>query len=379
MTDPSAPETISGADLVERVIESRVLHVGKFLTFRVDTVERADGSRATRDIAGHPGAVAIVALDGDGRVALVRQWRVPAGRALLEIPAGGLDVHGDGTTEDPDLAAARELEEETGLRAGSWRKLATFFSAPGFTEELMHLYLATDLSSAAADGRLGPDEDERLIVEWRPWPEAVGAIESGEICDAKSIVGLLWLERLVGRGDLGAGAGSAAPSGVVTGQYRLGPGEAARAIATLVGRSLGMRVLGFLLIAASFFSASVGDVLAVFGLIVGVGLVSGLIMVPFAFAQAVRRPDRIGADITVSASSTGIIFAADGRRLEDPWAIYREVRSDATMIALLTHRGQSRLIPIRAFDDAGLAAFRALLDERAVDAGRKASPGSDGR
>lgn len=186
---------------MERVIDSRVLHRGAFLEFRIDTIERADGTRAVRDIAGHPGAVAIVALDGDGRVALVRQWRLPADAALLEIPAGGLDVHADGSKEDPDTAAARELEEETGLRAGSWRKLGAFYSAPGFTDELMHLYIATDLTPADPAGRLGPDEDERLILEWRAWPDAVAAAERGEIRDAKSLVGLFWLAREMDQGE----------------------------------------------------------------------------------------------------------------------------------------------------------------------------------
>ena len=139
--------------------------------------------------------MAIVALDADDRVALVRQWRVPAGQALLEIPAGGLDIV-EGIKEDPLDAARRELEEETGLRAGSWQQLASFWSAPGFTEEVMHLFLATDLRPAHEEGRLGPDEDERLILEWLPWREAVAAVERGDICDAKSIVGLFWLERL---------------------------------------------------------------------------------------------------------------------------------------------------------------------------------------
>jgi ADP-ribose pyrophosphatase len=140
--------------------------------------------------------VAIVALDRDDDVALVRQWRLPANAALLEIPAGGLDVGEDGIKEHPDDAARRELEEETGLRARTWRKLGVFYTAPGFTDELMHLYLATDLEPASESGRLGPDEDERLILEWRPWREAVAAIDRGEIRDAKSIVGLFWLERL---------------------------------------------------------------------------------------------------------------------------------------------------------------------------------------
>ena len=178
-------------------MDREVLYRGKFLEFRVDTVERADGTRAIRDFAGHPGAVAIVALDAEGRVALVRQWRLAADDALLEIPAGGLDPTTDGSKEDPDLAARRELEEETGMRAGSWRKLGAFYSAPGFTDELMHLYLATDLTPASADGRLGPDEDERLILEWRPWQDAVAAAENGEIRDAKSVVGLFWLARVM--------------------------------------------------------------------------------------------------------------------------------------------------------------------------------------
>lgn len=138
-----------------------------------------------------------MALDAAGRVALVRQWRLAADDALLEVPAGGLDVTDDGSTEDPAIAAPRELEEETGLRAGSWRKLGEFYSAPGFTDELMHLYLATDLAPAEPDGRLGPDEDERLILEWHPWQDAVGLAEMGEIRDAKSIVGLFWLARVM--------------------------------------------------------------------------------------------------------------------------------------------------------------------------------------
>ena len=172
-----------------------MLHQGRYLTFRIDTIERADGTRATREIAGHPGAVAILAIDEDDRVLLVRQYRVAVGEALLEIPAGTLDVAADGSIEDPDLAAPRELEEETGMRAGTWRKIARFYTAPGFASELMHLYLATDLR--AADGeRLMPDEDELLLPVRLPWRDAVAAAERGELRDGKTLVALLWLAGL---------------------------------------------------------------------------------------------------------------------------------------------------------------------------------------
>ena len=178
-------------------MDSHVIHRGGYLTFRIDTVERPDGSRATRDVAQHPGAVAIVAVDKDDQVLLVRQYRSPAEQVLLEIPAGTLDIADDGSVEDPELASRRELEEETGYRAGSWRLLGTFWTAPGFATELMHLYLASELTAAGDDRRL-PEEDERLHLVRMPWRDAVVAAERGQISDAKSIVGLFWLGRLRG-------------------------------------------------------------------------------------------------------------------------------------------------------------------------------------
>ena len=174
-----------------------MIHRGRTLAFRVDTIERADGSRHQREIVEHPGAVAIVAIDEEDRVLLVRQFRTAVGRTLLEIPAGTLDVDpATGTVEDPALAAPRELEEETGQRAGQWHKLGAFWTAPGFATELMHLYLATDLYPADDDGRLGPDEDEALVAVRIPLAQAVAAAEDGRIADAKSIVGLLRVDRL---------------------------------------------------------------------------------------------------------------------------------------------------------------------------------------
>jgi ADP-ribose pyrophosphatase len=193
-SDPQTGQAID--DLSETVVASRELHRGHYLTFRVDTIERADGSRAERDVVGHPGAVAILAIDPDGDVLLVRQFRVATGRVLLEIPAGTLDVDpATGATEDHALAARRELEEETGYRAATWRHLVSFWTAPGFATELMHLWLATDLRPADGE-RLGPDEDEHLRLDRLPLREAIAATERGEIADAKSILALLWADRL---------------------------------------------------------------------------------------------------------------------------------------------------------------------------------------
>ena len=204
MPDPTQTDTGQAIeDLTETVVASQVLHQGRYLTFRIDTIERADGSRAERDVVGHPGAVAILAIDPDGEILLVRQFRVPAGRLLLEIPAGTLDVdESTGAVEDHAVAARRELEEETGYRAETWRLLTSFWTAPGFATELMYLWLATDLRPADGE-RLGPDEDERLRLERLPLPDAVAAAERGEIADAKSLVGLLWLDRVSREGKLG--------------------------------------------------------------------------------------------------------------------------------------------------------------------------------
>jgi ADP-ribose pyrophosphatase len=181
--------------LRERLIGTEVIKRGRILEFRIDTVEAADGHRSTRDIAGHPGGVCVIAIDARDRALLVRQWRHATGGALLEIPAGTLDRRDDGSVEDHAGAAARELEEETGSIAGTWRYVGAFYTAPGFTNELMHLYLATDLR-AADEGGLGPDEDERLELRPIPFDEAVTMAERGEIRDAKSLIGLFWVDRL---------------------------------------------------------------------------------------------------------------------------------------------------------------------------------------
>lgn len=189
---------MSDDPLRETLVASEVLRQSRILEFRIDTVESADGHRSTRDIVTHPGGVCVVAIDNDDRVLFVRQWRHATGGPLLEIPAGTLDRHEDGSIEDHAGAAARELEEETGSIAATWRYLGAFWTAPGFTSEQMHLYLATDLRAADAGG-LGPDEDERLELYPIPFSEAVSMAERGEIRDAKSLIGLFLVDRLRGR------------------------------------------------------------------------------------------------------------------------------------------------------------------------------------
>jgi ADP-ribose pyrophosphatase len=185
--------------LFERTVASRVVHAGRLLTFRIDTIEDGDGARHEREIIVHAGAVAVVALDGEDLL-MVRQYRTPTGRVLLEIPAGTLNRSAEGDPEQADVAAARELEEETGYQAARWRRLGSFFSAPGFTTEEITIYLAQDLMAVA--DYPGPAPDERLQLVRVPWQRALEMAEAGELADAKTLVGVFWLARLAQQGAL---------------------------------------------------------------------------------------------------------------------------------------------------------------------------------
>jgi ADP-ribose pyrophosphatase len=167
----------------EEIIHSEYLYRGRVLKLRLDQV-RLPGERkhVVREIVEHRGSVAIVALDAQDRVLLVRQYRLAAARETLEIPAGTLEEG-----EDPALCATRELKEETGYHAAQWEHLGYFFSSPGFSTEKMHLYFARRLTPAAPS----PEDDEAITVELLPLVGALEKIERGEIVDAKSIVGLL--------------------------------------------------------------------------------------------------------------------------------------------------------------------------------------------
>lgn len=156
---------------------------------RLDTVELAGGVTALREVVEHRQAVTLVALDPQGHLLLVRQHRLPARRELLELPAGEIEPK-----ESPEEAAQRELREETGYEAGSLRHLSSFFLAPGYSEELMHVFVAEQLQEAP----LAADDDERLELVRLPVAEALRLVDAGEIADAKSIAGLLTYARQAG-------------------------------------------------------------------------------------------------------------------------------------------------------------------------------------
>ncbi|HUG47825.1 MAG TPA: NUDIX hydrolase [Candidatus Limnocylindria bacterium] len=191
---------LSEEELRETLVESRVLHEGRYISLLEDVVRDGTGELRRREVVVHPGAVAMIPLLPDGRLLLVRQYRHAARETCLELPAGTLDRRDDGTIEPPDEAAHRELEEETGHRARRWRRLASFFTAPGFASEEMHLYLATELTPV--DGYAGPAPDERLRLEVLHWRAALELAQAGGIRDAKTLVGLLWLNLLAERGEL---------------------------------------------------------------------------------------------------------------------------------------------------------------------------------
>ncbi|MGI6469016.1 MAG: NUDIX hydrolase [Syntrophomonadaceae bacterium] len=142
------------------------------------------GEESTREIVLHAGAVAIVAIDDDDNLYMVRQYRKPVEKTLVEIPAGTLEEG-----EDPLHCAQRELEEEVGMKAKHWEKLVSYYSAPGFCNEHMHLFLATGLTP----GTVHLDADEFVERVIMPLDEAAKAMASGEIMDGKSIIGIQYL------------------------------------------------------------------------------------------------------------------------------------------------------------------------------------------
>lgn len=168
-------------DLREVTKSSREIFKGRIIKVRVDTVELPDGRESTREIVEHNGAVAIIALDEHQQLKMVRQYRKPVEKALLEIPAGTMEPG-----EDPLDCARRELEEETGFKAEQWEKIVSYYSAPGFSDEELHVYLAQGLHAGIAK----PDGDEFLELVELPLAQAYDMIFQGQINDGKSIIGI---------------------------------------------------------------------------------------------------------------------------------------------------------------------------------------------
>jgi ADP-ribose pyrophosphatase len=160
----------------------REIYRGKVVSLEVQTVRLDDGRTFPHEVVVHRPVVVMVPVDAEGRILLVRQYRAPADANLLEVPAGSIDAD-----EEIEAAAQRELQEEVGMRAGSLRRLGGFYSAPGYCTEFLHVFLCGDLT----ESRLAGDEDEQIEVERRTLAQALAAIASGEIRDAKSVAGLL--------------------------------------------------------------------------------------------------------------------------------------------------------------------------------------------
>jgi 8-oxo-dGTP pyrophosphatase MutT (NUDIX family) len=170
----------------------RRIHKGHFLEFVVGEFFAPGGERLERDLVHHPGAVCAVALAGDEAI-MVRQYRAALDAELLEIPAGLRDVDG----EPPEVTAVRELEEEIGMRPGRLELLCAFYNAPGFSDEKLHLFLATELEPVPL--RAHSIEEVHMTIERVRLDDVPALIASGELCDAKSILGLTLARERVGR------------------------------------------------------------------------------------------------------------------------------------------------------------------------------------
>ena len=182
------PEESQAGELTETTLESASLYQGKILSLRRDRVRLPSGRLTIREVVEHSDSVCMVPLDEAGNVVLVRQYRTPTESALLEVPAGGIE---DG--EVSEQAVLRELQEEIGYTAGSLRLLSGFWLAPGWCDEFMYAYLATDLIPS----RMDPDDDEIIETVRVPLNETLGLIEQGAIQDAKSIASLLLAMQVV--------------------------------------------------------------------------------------------------------------------------------------------------------------------------------------
>jgi ADP-ribose pyrophosphatase len=176
-----------------RVISSRVAYKGPVFTVTTDQVDEPGGIRARRDVIRHSGSIVVLAVDdekAEPRILLERQYRHAANSLMWELPAGRIDPG-----ENPLAAAKRELLEETGYTARTWKKILYFYVSPGFLDETMTIYLARGLRAGEAQ----PEADEKIAIRFFDLPDAVEMAMSNRIRDAKTICGILWFARAMNR------------------------------------------------------------------------------------------------------------------------------------------------------------------------------------
>jgi len=176
--------SINESDLSEKTLKTKKIFQGKIISLRIEEVALPDGSTTTREIVEHPEAVAILPLLEDGHILLVQQYRKPINHTTLEIPAGKVEPG-----ENLQACVQRELEEETGYSAGSYYKILSFYPTPGYSNEIIHIFLARNLVKKKAH----PESDEFLRLTFFTLEETVKLIQEGKILDAKSIIAILAL------------------------------------------------------------------------------------------------------------------------------------------------------------------------------------------
>ena len=176
-------------NLEEKKLSGEVKYRGVIVNIELDQVELSDGSKSRREVVRHPGGVTVLPLDRDSNVVMVRQWRYPMGQEVLELPAGKLEPG-----EDPAQAGLRELKEETGYTCTSYESLGKIYATPGYCSEVLHLFLARDLTP----GETCPDEGELLNVVRYPFQEVVDMVLRDEIHDAKTVAAVLKAKLILG-------------------------------------------------------------------------------------------------------------------------------------------------------------------------------------
>ncbi|WP_265444470.1 NUDIX domain-containing protein [Acetivibrio straminisolvens] len=172
----------------EKTISKKSVYSGNIISVESVNVLLPNGKEASRDVVLHPGASVVIPINDNNEIYMVRQYRKPVEKELLELPAGKLDKG-----EDPGVCAKRELKEETGLEADKIKHILSFYSAPGFTNEILHIYAAVGLH----EGEACADEDEFISTKKVPVDKLVEMVLNHEITDAKSIIGIFLAEKIV--------------------------------------------------------------------------------------------------------------------------------------------------------------------------------------